>query len=70
VFESFIWKRFFVHFFDDYKQRCKGTKIYFFFGRFLAQIEMKSPQLNKVVFISVKKRLKEALFKFCKNTFF
>ncbi|EIA10334.1 hypothetical protein HJ01_00429 [Flavobacterium frigoris PS1] len=31
---------------------------------------MKRPQLKKVVFISLKKRPKEALFEFCKNTFF
>jgi len=36
---------------------------------FLAQIETESPRLKKVVFLDSKKRPKEALFEFYKNTF-
>jgi hypothetical protein len=32
------------------------------FEVFLAQMEMESPELKKVIFLGIKKRLKEALF--------
>ena len=57
MFESFVGKRFFVHFFFDFAARARRHKYSnkcVFWHCFLARMGMKIPELQKVVFQGAK----------------